>query len=143
MRWILVRNAVIFAVNSCMKLGEKRRIIFFSPHSRLSPISFINFQQMLMRWIFIRNALNCCKKCGEMRWNFYFHRIHRNRRIFSKIRRIHRISYKNLPNNLNPGCVTTMWSGELIIKTRFQEAWKYWFKIHIICGKTSVHSIFF
>ena len=42
-----------------------------------------------MRWIFVRNAVNLvvnfCKKCGEKRWNIYFHRIHRN----------HGISYKN------------------------------------------------
>ena len=36
----------------------------------------------ILRWIFF-------KKCGEMRWNIYFHRIHRN----------HRISYKNSPHS--------------------------------------------
>ena len=73
-----------------------------------------------MRWIFVRNAVNFavnfCKKCGEMWWNIYFHRIHRN----------HRISYKDspqsphflqrftaftafltkiYPKNLDPGCL--------------------------------------
>ena len=42
-----------------------------------------------MRWIFVRNAVNFCMKCGEMRCNIYFHRIHRN----------HRISYKNSPRS--------------------------------------------
>ena len=50
-----------------------------------------------MGWIFLRNvvnfAVNFCRKCGEMWRIFYFHRIHRN----------HRISYKNLPKNLDPG----------------------------------------
>ena len=56
-------------------------------------ISYINLPR-LMRWIFVRNAVNFavnfCKKCGEMRWNIYFHRIHRN----------HRISYNNSPQSL-------------------------------------------
>ena len=42
-----------------------------------------------MRWIFERNAVNFCMKCGEMRCNIYFHRIHHN----------HRISYKNSPRS--------------------------------------------
>ena len=43
-----------------------------------------------MRWIFVRNAVNFCKKCGEMWWIIYFHRIHR----------FHRISYIILPQTL-------------------------------------------
>ena len=57
---------------------------------------WVNFGN-LMRWIFVRNAVNFavifCKKCGEMRWNNFFYGIHRN----------HRISYKNSPKNLDPG----------------------------------------
>ena len=44
-----------------------------------------------MRWIFVRNAVNFavnfCKKCGDMWWIIFFHRIHR----------FHRISYIILP----------------------------------------------
>ena len=46
-----------------------------------------------MRWIFVRNAVNVavnfCKKCGEMWWIIFFHRIHR----------FHCISYIILPQN--------------------------------------------
>ena len=28
-----------------------------------------------MRWIFVRNAVNFCKKCDKMRWIIFFHRI--------------------------------------------------------------------
>ena len=52
-------------------------------------ISYNNLPQKSMRWIFVRNAVNFCKKCGELRWNIYFHRI----------------PYKNLPKNLDPGGV--------------------------------------
>ena len=47
-----------------------------------------------MRWIFVRNAVNFavnfCKKCREMWWIIFFHRIHR----------FHRISYIFLPQKL-------------------------------------------
>ena len=62
---------------------------FFHRIHRFHRISYINLPQKLMRWNFVRNAVNFvvnfCNKCGEMLWNIYFHRIHRN----------HRISYKN------------------------------------------------
>ena len=51
-----------------------------------------------MRWSVERNAVNFCKKCGEMRWIF-FCRIHRN----------HRISYKRSPINLDPGLENGAW----------------------------------
>ena len=61
-----------------------------------------------MRWIFVGNAVNFavnfCKKGVEMRWNFFFHSIHRNHSISCKNHSIHRISYKNSPKNLYPGC---------------------------------------
>ena len=68
-------------------------IIFFHRIHRFHRISYIILPQKLMRWIFVRNAVNFavnfCKKCGEMRWIIYFHRIHRN----------HRISYKISPHS--------------------------------------------
>ena len=64
---------------------------FFHRIHRFHRISYIILPQKLMRWIFVRNAVNFavnfCNKCAEMRWNIYFHRIHR----------IHRISYKICP----------------------------------------------
>ena len=66
-------------------------MISFHHIHRFQRISYIILPQKSksMRWIFLRNAVNFCKKCGEMRWNIYFHRIHRN----------HRISYKNSPHS--------------------------------------------
>ena len=79
MRWIsqliLVRNAV--------KCGE---LFFFHRFHRISDISL---PKKMKRWIFVRNAVNFCKKCGKMRWNIYCHRIHHN----------HRISYKISPHS--------------------------------------------
>ena len=60
-----------------------------------------------MQRIFVRKplnfAVNFLKKCGEMQWTIFFHRIHRNHRFSDKIHRIHRISYKIPPKNLNSG----------------------------------------
>ena len=64
-------------------------IIFFHRNHRFHRIFYINLPQKLMGWIFVRNAVNFWKKCGEMWWNIYFHRIYRN----------HRISYKNSPHS--------------------------------------------
>ena len=50
---------------------------------------WINFGNH-MQWIFVRNAVNFCKKCGEMWWIIFFHHI----------RRFHRISYIILPQKL-------------------------------------------
>ena len=58
MQRTFVRNAVNFAVNFCKKCGEMWRIIFFSPHSPLSPHFLHYFATKL-------DALNFCKKCGE------------------------------------------------------------------------------
>ena len=78
-------------------------------------ISYINLPQKSMWWIFARNEVhfavnNFCKKCGEMRWNIYFHCIHRNHRIsYKNSQRIHRNSFKNLPKNLDPGYSCFSW----------------------------------
>ena len=64
--------------------------IFFHRIHRFQRISYIIFPQKLMRWIFVRNAVNFavnfCKKCGALRWNIY-------------IQRYHRISYKTSPHS--------------------------------------------
>ena len=48
---------------------------FFHRIHRFHRISYIILQQELMRWIYVRNAvnfaLNFCKKCGEMWWIFF------------------------------------------------------------------------
>ena len=79
-----------------------------------------------MRWIFVRNAVNFCKKCCEMWWIIYFHRIHRN----------HRISYnnspqsphflQNLPKNLDPGL---KWNDESIMYLIKESYVHYWFLV--------------
>ena len=68
---------------------------FFHRIHRFHRIFYINLQQMSMRWIFVRNAVNFavifCKKCGEMRLNIYFHRIHGD----------YCIPYKTSPHSLH------------------------------------------
>ena len=70
-QWIFLRNAV--------KCGE----LFFSPHSP----HFLH--KFATKFDVVNFAVNFRKKCGEMRWNIYFYRIHGN----------HRISYKNSPHS--------------------------------------------
>ena len=56
-----------------------------------------------MRWIFVRNAVNFavnfCKKCGEI---FIFTAFTAITAFLTTVHRNHRISYKNLPKNLDP-----------------------------------------
>ena len=70
-----------------------------------------------MRWIFVRRAVNLamnfCRKCSEIRWIFLRNAVKggelflRNAVKCSEIffHRIHRISYKNSPQKLQPGIV--------------------------------------
>ena len=77
-------------MNFCTNCGEMRWIIFFTA---LDAFFYINLPQQSMQWVFVRKAVNVavniCKKCDEMWWNIYCHRIHRN----------HRISFKNSPHS--------------------------------------------
>ena len=50
----------------------------------------------ISRWIFVKNAV----KCGEL---FFFTAFTAIIAFLTKNHRIHRISYKNLPKNLDPG----------------------------------------
>ena len=80
MRWnCFVINAVKWA-----------ELFFFQLIHR---ISYIDFQQKSMRWIFVRNAVNFCKKWGKIWRVIFFYRIHCN----------HPISYKKSSKNLDPG----------------------------------------
>ena len=76
----------------------------FSPHSPLSPHFLHYFATEVDAVKFVRNAvifaLNFCKKCGEI---FSFTAFAAITAFVTKIQRIHRFSYKNLPKNLNPG----------------------------------------
>ena len=54
------------AVKFCKKCGEMRWPIFFHRVHRFHRISYINLPQNLMRWVFVRNAVNFCEKCGEI-----------------------------------------------------------------------------
>ena len=79
--WIFVRNAV--------KCGEKK--IFTAYFLHLFAVNAVNRGELFFsprsrwRWVILFHRL--------MRWIIFFHRIHR----------IHRISYENLPKNLDPG----------------------------------------
>ena len=108
------------AVNFCKKCGEMRwkKIIFTPYFLHLFTVNAVNRGELFIftaisvflqkrivhtcsnlcpparRWIIVRNAMNFavnfCKKCGELWWNIYFHRIHRNHRM-----------YKNSPHSLH------------------------------------------
>ena len=80
---------------------------FFHRIHRFHRIFYVIFflPQNLMRLIFVRNAVNFvvnfCKKCGEI---FIFTAF---TGITACLTKIHRISYKILPKNLDPGI--TIW----------------------------------
>ena len=109
LRWIFVRNVV-----KCVEL-------FFSPHSPLHRTSYISLPQKSMRWIFVRNAMsfavNFSKKCGEI---FIFTAFSAITAFLTQIHRIHRISYKNLPEKLRSGLKTpTIWGS-------WTSWWQFW-----------------
>ena len=85
----------------CEKCGETWWIIFSYRILRIHSISYISFPEKSMRWVFVRNAVNFAvnfwKKCGEMRWKISFTTFTAINGFVSRVHRIHRISYKNLP----------------------------------------------
>ena len=72
----------VFLTAFCGECGESRWVIYFL--------------RWMWRLIFVRNAV----KCGEI---FIFTAFTAITAFLTKIHRFHRISYKNIPKNLDPG----------------------------------------
>ena len=137
MRWIFVRNAVIFAVNFCKKCGEMRWNIFFHRIHRFHRFhrnSYINLTQKPMRWIFVRNAVNFavnfCKKCGEI---FILTAFTAITAFLTKVHRIHRNFLQKFTQKPRPGylsAIVNVTPVNLLKRSQPVIPKKYWFKIN-------------